>query len=538
MSLLTPSRCVLLLSDEAVNVYDVGSRKTRFVHSIDWDSKRFEDTLIDTIVRRCNSKPVLILVDMVEQHYRKERIPNVSPLDKPNVIQRKLRAGFPKFNMRAAKKLHAESSQQKRKSGDIYLLAALPSSKYFTRLIEAVVNSGAPTAGIGLLPVESASMTKTFQDKLGKKDAGIGNAIWSVLITQNQGGGLRQIVTKNGELALTRVTPIVETDTEPDVWANEVAQEFKATMSYLARFGFSREDGLNVMVIANPEAGGLVEKFIAEDCNFTHMTVAQAAGHLGLKIGAHEDGRLADPLHAAWSGAKMRLGMPVKAERMQKASYVHQGVAAVMMALFIGMVFMVYSNANTALSFYQNRQDYKVWQDQKSKLDTIYEDELARKRSLGLNIKLIRNSIEIHEAFEREKADLISLFRGIDSQLGGRLRIDQLKVNSEQAGSDQENQDKPSYERDVTASIVISFPGTIDLEKGNTVVENLRERLADALDSYEVNIAKKLADLSFRGDFTAETGITADQDQLDRPYKAKIDFERIDKKKDDAGDSR
>jgi hypothetical protein len=536
MSLLKPERCVLLLSDEAVNIYDIASKKARFVQAIEWNARDFADTLIDTIVRHCKNKPVLILVDMVEQHYRKERIPNVSPLDKPNVIQRKLRADFPKFNMRAAKKLHKESSKQKHKSGDIYLFAALPSSKHFTKTIEAVVNSNAPIAGISLLPVESADLVASLQNKLGQNDPNIGNATWSVLITQNQGGGLRQIVTKNGELALTRVTPVVETDSEPDVWANEVAQEFKATMSYLLRFGFSPEDGLNVMVVANQKAGDLVRQFIAEDCSFTYMTVGQAAGHLGLKNDKHEDGRLADPLHAAWAGLKSRPSMPVHSEKLQKARRVHQAATAAMLILFMVMAYFVYSNANTTLMLYKNQQDYLAWREQKQKLDTMYEEELARKRTLGFDVKLIRNATSIHKVFEKEKVKPISLLKAIDGQLGGSLRIDSFELQSEESKKPR-NQQKPSYKRDVTATMTISFPGTIDLERGNTVVENLSKRLDAMLEDYNVRITKKLADLSFRGAFSSETGITANRDRLERPYKAIVQFNRTDKENDDTGRS-
>jgi hypothetical protein len=74
---------------------------------------------------------------------------------------------------------------------------------------------------------------------------------------QHRSGGLRQIVVKNGEIALTRMTPIAENDENSAAWVEDVVQEFKATMSYLSRFGYSPDEGLEVILIANPEPGEL-----------------------------------------------------------------------------------------------------------------------------------------------------------------------------------------------------------------------------------------------------------------------------------------
>ena len=76
-------------------------------------------------------------------------------------------------------------------------------------------------------------------------------ASWTIFMGQQSSGSLRQIVTRNGELALTRMTPIVDTDIEPALWAREVTEELDSTMSYLARFGYKKEDGLDIIIVSN-----------------------------------------------------------------------------------------------------------------------------------------------------------------------------------------------------------------------------------------------------------------------------------------------
>ena len=90
---------------------------------------------------------------------------------------------------------------------------------------------------------------------------------------------MRQIVIKDGELALTRMTPVSEDTSNVVRWASEVHQEFKATMSYLTRFGFQQEDGLHIITIANAPCSEALQEMIEEPCKFSGLTSVEAARH-------------------------------------------------------------------------------------------------------------------------------------------------------------------------------------------------------------------------------------------------------------------
>ncbi len=233
MAIFGPSRCVLLLSDEGLNIYDSSSR-VQLVDTIPWETQDFEDAAAELIRKKCRGKSILILNDMVEQHYRKERIPKVSPFDRANIIKRRVSAAFPSYPMRSAIKLKERAPDRDgQQGGDIYLFAAVPLSESVRKTLDAVQKSYASIAGFCLLPVESASMIHALSKKLAKR--GEGAATWTIFVGQHQSGGLRQIVTKNGELALTRMTPIVDSDIDQDAWTSDVSNELKGTMSYLSR---------------------------------------------------------------------------------------------------------------------------------------------------------------------------------------------------------------------------------------------------------------------------------------------------------------
>src|SRR5690606_3907516 len=105
-----------------------------------------------------------------------------------------------------------------------------------------------------------ASMVQTLAKKLRKPADPA--CMWTVFVGQHSSGGLRQVVIRNGELALTRMTPIIDSDADPEIWASDVVAEVKGTMSYLSRFGYDPADGLDVIVISGNSAADLLHSKI------------------------------------------------------------------------------------------------------------------------------------------------------------------------------------------------------------------------------------------------------------------------------------
>ena len=209
LSFLTPNRTVLLTSDDALYVYSVSSRGVKLVDVVPWGAQNFIDNVSNILAKDCAKRPVLMLNDMVEQHYRKERVlkSGVSSLDKQTMIKRRLSVAFGKYPVRAAMLLKEKIPKTKNQpASDIYIFAAIPESDSLNKTISAVKKSLASVAALCLLPVESSDMVRTLSQKLSKK--GSKKATWSIFIGQHRSGNVRQVVTKNGELALTRMSPL------------------------------------------------------------------------------------------------------------------------------------------------------------------------------------------------------------------------------------------------------------------------------------------------------------------------------------------
>ena len=528
---LKPSRCVLLVGDDALHIFDVRSSTSRRVKTVPWKDDNFVDEVLAAINKYCKGKSILILNDMVEQHYRKEKIPNVGALDKANVVQRRLNVSFPNYPIRAALPLKEKAGEGGK--GSVYLFAALAKNNYFSKIVTVAKRTMADIAGFCLLPVESSTLVSKLSEKVFPVKTGRKKAKWTVFIGQHYGGGLRQIVVRDGELALTRLTPIVDTDKKLEVWAAEVAQEFKATMSYLSRFGFSSEEGLNVILISNPKAGEIVGEIIDTPCDFKAMTAVQAAGMLGISIGIQEDMRYADPIHASWAGQSRSFTLPLKSTELTAISQPRKIASAIMALLIASLGYLTYDISDKVSSYFIKKEDLKVAIQALSQVDEQLNNEIKRKEDMGIDIRKIQTSLSIYEKLQSDSMDPIPMFQVIGRQLGGKLKLDKVSM-SEVKNKKTKNPrilQNPLNTKDITVFetvLEMSFAPEIKPEQGNAVAMDLRNKLASVLPSYKVRLSKKVQDLSHQGVIEDTISIDKKKNVAKRKkYTAKISIRGV-----------
>lgn len=528
-----PSRCVLLIGDEALAIYDVTGSAARLVESVPWATADFSEYVSEIIVRACGKKPVLVLNDMVEQYYRKERIPKVGALDKASVVSRKLAATFSNYPIRSALTLKEKAGAIKSASaggkpqpgGGLYLFAAVPSSDAFSRTMEAVKLSMAPLAGFCLLPIESSDMVTMLAQSLSRK--GRVRFRWAVFIGQHRGGGLRQIVTKNGELALTRITPVVESDDDPALWASEVHQEFKATMSYLSRFGYTPEDGLDVLVIASNEAGAILGEKIETPCHYTSMTVGEAGRSVGVRVGRQEDDHFADPLHVAWAGRKNRFILPMKALEVEKIYRPRQMAIAAMLVLLCGIGWLGYQMFDYGQRWMDLGDQIDDARRMRARVEQEYQQEADRKKAMGFDVDLVQGTIGTHDRLDTESMHILPLVRGLGLALAPNLSIEKIKISriekknvsdSWGGGSVSSAPEKARYQ----AVFTMKFPPGINPEDGVKAVVELVDRLKKRLPDHKVTIQRQVADLAYSAQFEGASTQVPEKDEKKKEYEAEI----------------
>ena len=531
MAFLSPSRTVLILGDDGLQIYSAGALSSRFIEFIPWNTMEFETVVKQHLVKSCKRKSVVILNNMVEQHYRKERVPKVGLMDRASVVKRRLAVAFPNYKVRAALKLDQNNARAMGEGkGIAYLFAAVPAAESFAKTLQAIRQANVSIVGFYLLPIESASMVKALSAKISKPTKR--QASWSIFMGQHHNGGVRQIVTRDGELALTRMTPIVDTDIEPELWAKEISGELNATMSYLTRFGYKDTDGLNVIVIANDATEQALENMIHLDCNLQVMSSQAVAKLLNINLGQQQDLRYADPLHAAYVGRKNKFILPMESPAINSMTNPRKVAALVIGGLLLTSAYFGYDAFSKWTAGAKTSDDLRVAQERKLSVTEQYNAELEKKKAIGFDFLLVNNSVELYNEISEEQIEPLSVLAEIGQSLGVDLTLDNVEVKSVQEKKKKDDGDKQYYnpqekEEMVTlteAVMTISYDESIDPDLGVRKTNELRDRIAKRLPEYDVGIIKQVADLSYTGNFVGEAGTNfySEDEDIGEDYIAEI----------------
>ncbi len=533
------SRTVLIISDEALCIYKVRSKDVQLVESVGWRIPEFAHTVAAILNRVAGDSGVIILNDAVEQHYRREKLPQISALDKSNIIKRRLNVAFPNYptkgaleikdKSRSAFKLTLTKPAPSAENQTVYLFAAVPASDNYRKTQQALLKSKASASAFVLLPVESADLVDELATRLIKENKQPQRAAWTILIGQHHGGGLRQIVVRDGYLALTRISPMaLPEDVDPGQWAGDVAQDFQSTITYLSRFGYSPEDGLDVIMVGNPELSNLVGDLITTPCNFTALSLARAGELLRLNIGRNVDPHYADPLHVAWVAKKRTMSLKMTSPEFNEISNPRKAAFAGMLLLTAGFGYMGVTLADQVVALRGLQEDTKKLNVFAADVEKMYQDELKRKEEMGIDVNLIRASISIYGDIQKRSYDPIPVLEMISRELRV-LRLDNLEIQvaGEAMVAPAADGTVPTLAgREAILSLKFSFPGTIRPEEGNEQIIDLASRLRTALPEYQISIPKNLMDLTFRGEFKDETGLTAVQRAPENRFTAEIRIQR------------
>ena len=515
MALLGSSKTVLILTDDALNIYQSKGKSISFYASISWDEDMFSDLVRNIITKDLGKAPVIVLNDMVEQHYRKERLPKVGVLDKSSVLQRRLQVAFPTYPVRAALQSKQKGLGANDKvagaanKGDLFLFAAVPNSEPFEKTLAVIRSSYVRIIGFGLLPIESADMVHTLAKKLGGEEKG--KTHWAIFVGHHQNGGLRQVITRNGELALTRMTAMADKNVDPGLWAKEVSGELRATMSYLARFGYSSDDVLDIMIVSAPESEKHLKAMIEIPCRLHIILAQEAAQSLGIKIAGQEDQKYADAIHASWVAAKNSMTLPMRATQISSIAKPQQVAMLAMIVLFVASIGLLYLNATALLGFMSSRGEYSELETRLQRVELEYQEEVKKKEELGLDVQLIQYSMASYDELQEKRAKPLPVIQKMIDAVGHTVRLDlilfepmkperSLNLRGRSRGKKAEEE-----KTDYTLTIQLSFrPDTIARDAVSQV-ETLAEQLRTAFTESEVTITDQPFDMDVSSPFVGET---------------------------------
>ncbi|PZP53330.1 MAG: hypothetical protein DI586_11155, partial [Micavibrio aeruginosavorus] len=305
-------------------------------------------------------------------------------------------------------------------------------------------------------------------------------------------------------------------------------QEIQSTISYLARFGYAQDDGLDIMLISKPDFGSLVEGMLNFKCNFNTLTLQRAAEIAGLNIGRGADPHYAESLHVAWYAKKLRPLMPMKSREIETVAKPRKMAFLAMLAITAGFGYLLFNLSNEYQALNAAQQNAAEVQKMQVLADQIYQEEIKRKEALGIDIKLIQGALGIYKEYDKMTFDPLPMLEAIGSELQG-MQVSSMDMaeSLSPAEAGVVNYDgTPASNKSIATTLNFTFPGTIEPQVGNEQLDALRKRLTAKLPGYEVKVSKQLADLTYTGEISSETGFTAARRKADDVYTGGIEIIR------------
>jgi hypothetical protein len=492
------------------------------------------------------SKSVVVLFDGADQTYRKEEnIPKLSPIDRPRFVKRKLELAFPSYPIRASLEVKPQKPKGKGglfakppagpKDAPSFLFVALPETEQLDRIGLAMYEAGVPVAGFGLLPLESMALVDELSTKVfagGKKSR------WAVLIGQHETGGLRQVVVKDGNLALTRLTPTSEAGTNGPGWVEEVTREFKATLTYISRFGYNNDDGLDVIVVCGDAEKQFFDQKAIPVTNFRCINVGEALRFIGGRAFGMEKSNFADALHAAWTSRKPSMKLPVRVPSIHR-------IMAPRLAARIGSILLVLTIFGLTGIAGQDFQEYRALEDeisqkqiQKSSLDREYEQEAKIFDNLPVKPAAVQATLAVKKLLETNTLNVRPLFHTLKNTLPADVRLESLSVDHAASASLKglegaanasgnifnRGNVNPDDKGKVTVKFAFTLPDSLTLEQKVQRVEGLLKLLQNAFTGYDVVLRQQFGNVKEGGSRSGTLGSDGPEDPSTNANVAAIDM--------------
>ena len=524
MALGVPRKRVLVVGGEGVTLFGPTARGIEREVALSWEVPNFDQQLAEALNEQNRSDPVLILFDGADQTYRKEEnIPKLSSLDRTRFIKRKLEQTFPSYPVRASVQVKPPGERP------FYLFVALPETDRIDNIAADMLEAGIDVTGFGLLPAESVGLVKALATRVFAADR---PSRWAVLISQHETGGLRQVVVKDGNLALTRITPTSEAGAHGPGWADEVIREFKATLTYIARFGYTAEEGLDVMVVCSS-----IEKQFFSDkslpvTNFQCLTPTEALAVIGSKGVSLGETNFGDVLHAAWVAKKRSLSVPIVVPSIQRIMVPRRMARYASALLVLSLIALGIFVSIQYGDYISVKNDAMESQRQKDLKEQDYVRESKAFDTLPVKPQVIRNILTVSQLVSDNSVNIVPTLNILRRALDSDVRLSSFSLEHEapalltgvKPGAAHPAPAQSAKDRGkVTLKFKFALIGNFDLEHKVQRAEGIQKDLQQKFPGYSVKIVSQFGNVTSAGEFKGETGKT--QDAGGSPQEDSAEFE-------------
>lgn len=419
-----------------------------------------------------------VIIDTLDQSSKEEEIPKVSILDRRKVLARHINMAYPGQNLRGARMV-AETD----KKTLIYEFAAVPLDGRIPGWVDFVESLPNEKGGYYAIAPENADLLQALAPK-DVPPPEEGKNQWRHLIGVNVTGGLRQIITKNGRLCLTRLTQAPPPETPPEEFADMILRDFKATITYIRRLGYQVGEPLDLIVLTSIENKKVLEDLTWDAARSASVYTPYEAGMV-LNLGSlgREDQAFGDVLHAAWFASKRRPLLPltrslamgdtmddIRELSFLVAPYV-AGAAAAALLVWAGLT------VNQLLDF--NEQNVQL-QAQLNQKTAALSAARTKAGSMPYEPGRVRSALEVDKTLDIGQIDIVPPLQALARALQSDAIVTSLSIDS--GALQQPRAGAPAAEKsEYTVVAAVQLPSVVvTADEAVAVTRRLEGRLNDS----------------------------------------------------------
>jgi hypothetical protein len=460
-------------------------------------------------LRQTENIPGKLLVDVIEEDFRNEKIPHVGSKDRNSVINRLIDRYY-----RSSQEYCYSEVIGRVKDGrkdDIVLISAITNPQLIQPWLSVLDECEVPLSGIWTLPLISKKLLKTIKMTKGVV----------LLVSQQVNSNVRQTLFRDSKLISSRQSIINQGMSNISGIGQLAAPEVNRTMEFLrAQKLVGIDEKINLHILgSNQQLQSLQQSFKSDERKTVVIhSIADLQNKLGLK-GTGE--KFSDNIFA-WLCVSQNLSFAHYGERQSFNRYFNRLAAT---ALYVASLLVVIAGVLITESNISDALEYEKSIVLLAKEETNYKDLYAKKfedfEEVFQNAGVMNSAVELAEQIKINSSTspldfLISLSNIISQQEIGTVHIDKIEW---QASSVNENNNKAG-KANFTAKLPVKHSAIVtgriaqsehnyreSIEQIQAIIHSLKS--SPRIETAEV--IKMPVDLRSESKFSTESGLEIKQ---------------------------
>ncbi len=369
--------------------------------------------------------PTRLLLDVIEEDFRKDAIPHVYGKDRKAVISRLMDRHY-----RSSRQYTYSEIQGRQKTGrkdDEVLLAAITNPELVRTWVRIIEECDVPLSGILSLPLVSKHLLPAIGGKKG----------YVLLVSQQVNSNLRQTLFKDGKMVSSRQSVINQDARNISNIGEHARPEIDRTLTFIRnQQQMPDSEVIDIHLLgSDAQIDSLERSFASSGSNVYHV---HRLSDIGKKLGVSKQGDgLADSLFCWVALNKCRVSSHY-GNRNEFVRYYYSLASSVMyaasVAVIIASLLMIESNISDGIS---SRESTSLLVKRTNEFKRVYSEKYKAYEELFSNAKLMDMAVGMVNQIETNgdvtPLDfMLELSRMISNPEVGRMYIDKIEWTTRQ----------------------------------------------------------------------------------------------------------